>query len=239
MTLTSQTSSPQSQDVIKVLLADDHAVLLAGLRMLIDSQHDMEVVATASHGAEAVSLCESLCPDVAVLDLSMPFLDGLEALRAIRARRPSPQVLMLTMHDEGSYVQQTLAAGGAGFVVKSAADVELLSAVRAVHAGRYFINSTMIPTPPPNPTLPTADSLGGQEPSGSDSLTRRERQVLELVARGYTHREIAERIHLSIKTIETYRARLADKLSFQSRADLVRYALEHGYLEGKDPFELQ
>lgn len=211
---------------IRVLIADDHAVLRAGLRMLIGAQPDMEVVGEAADGEEAVRKVAKIRPDVAIVDLTMPGEGGIKAIEQIRRESPKTRVLVLTMHEVPAYLRAAFAAGAAGYVVKSAADFELLSGIRSVHRGRAVLDPGLA-------GMVTAGALGkrpgGQQAGGvAGLLSAREREVLDLVAQGYTNQQIADRFGLSVKTVETYRARLVDKLGLRSRADLVRYALDSG-----------
>ena len=206
---------------IRLLLADDHAILRAGLRVLLDAQPDMTVVAEAADGHEALDRALVNRPDVAVVDLTMPGMSGVQTLERLRREVPATRLLVLTMHDDPAYAGLTLAAGATGHVVKDAESSELLAAIRAVHRGRTFVH-----------TGSDVDS-GTQLESPTmvvPPLSRRERQVLELLARGHTNREVAQRLSLSVKTIETYRSRLSDKLNLHSRADLVRLAMDLGLL---------
>ena len=200
---------------IRLLLADDHAILRAGLRVLLDAQPDMTVVAEAADGHEALDRARVNRPDVAVVD---------QTLELLRREVPATRLLVLTMHDDPAYAGLTLAAGATGHVVKDAESAELLAAIRAVHRGRTFVR--------------TGDGVEAGMPSESATavvppLSRRERQVLELLARGHTNREVAQRLTLSVKTIETYRSRLNDKLGLHSRADLVRLAMDLGLLTAR------
>ena len=202
---------------IRVLLADDHAILRAGLRMLLDAQPDMAVVAEAADGEEAIRRAGDSRPDVAVVDLTMPGLSGMETLERLRREVPATRLLVLTMHDDPAYARLALAAGASGHVIKDAESAELLAGIRAVHRGRTFVQAgAELPPPPARPATP--------------ALSPRERQVLELLAHGHTNREVADRLSLSVKTVETHRARLSDKLGLHSRADLVRLAIELGLL---------
>ena len=198
----------------RILLADDHAILRAGLAMLIEAQSDLVVVGEAADGVEALEKARALKPDVVILDLTMPRLSGLEALREIRRDCPETHVLVLTMHDDPAYGRALLAAGALGYVTKKAADRELLLGIRAVREGHSFVDLSQ-----------AEEMLSQQAP-----LSRRERQVLTELAQGFTHQEIADRLALSVKTVETYLARLSAKLGLRRRADLVRYALEIGFL---------
>lgn len=216
---------------IRVLLADDHAVLRAGLRMLISAQPDMVVVGEAADCHDARSKAGELTPDVVVLDLTMPGGSGVKTIEHLRQECPRTRVLVLSMHGDRSYIRAALAAGCAGYVVKTAADTELITAIRAVHSGRGFVD------------LPIRDSslndlLAGEAPDRSRSattLSRRECEVLTRLAQGFTNQEIADRLFLSVKTVETHRTRIATKLGLRTRADLVRYALETGLLAEKAP----
>ena len=207
----------------RVLLADDHAILRAGLAMLVRAQPDLEVVAEAADGVEALEKVRRTKPDVVILDLTMPRMNGFDALREIVRDVPETKVLVLTMHDDPAYGRSLLAAGALGYVTKKAADRELLTAIRAVREGRQFVDLTqaedMLPRSPARP------------PASRELLSLRERQVLALLARGHTHQEVADRLELSIKTVETYLSRLTTKLGLHRRAELVRYALETGILD--------
>lgn len=218
-------------DKIRVLIADDHAVLRSGLRMLINTQPDMEVVGEAADGQEAVQKSLEEKPDIVLMDITMPGSSGIKAIEELRLESPRTRVLILTMHDDVAYLRSALAAGGSGYVVKKAADTELLSAIRAVHRGHTFVDLTS-----GGGSLEEAlqeEGKGDQVPPGKSKglLSQREREVLALVAIGYTHQQIAERLSLSVKTVETYRARLTEKLYLRTRADLVRYAIELGLLD--------
>jgi two-component system, NarL family, response regulator NreC len=211
---------------IRVLLADDHAVLRAGLRLLINAQPDMEVVGEAANTTEARELARALAPDVLTLDLTMPGGSSVQLIERLRQEQPQTRVLVLTMHDDTAYLRAVLAAGGAGYLVKTAADAELLSAIRSVWRGRIFVDVDLNKGTPPAP-------LGGPAGAGAAAvpgLSSREREVLTLLAQGHTNQEIAGRLFLSVKTIETYRGRIAEKLGLRTRAELYRYALETGLL---------
>ena len=209
---------------IRLLLADDHAILRAGLRVLLDAQPDMTVVAEAADGHEALDRARANRPDVAVVDLTMPGVSGVQTLERLRREVPATRLLVLTMHDDPAYAGLTLAAGATGHVVKDAESSELLAAIRAVHRGRTFVHTGSevdAGTPPESATAMVPP------------LSRRERQVLELLARGHTNREVAQRLSLSVKTIETYRSRLSDKLGLHTRADIVRLAMDLGLLTAR------
>ncbi len=215
---------------IRLLLADDHTVLRAGLRMLLDAEPDMEVVGEASNGAEAVQRALELEPDVVLMDITMGDINGLTATRRLTERLPGTKVLVLTMHDDEEYLRQMLEAGANGYVLKQAAHAELAVAIRAVQRGEVFIYPSFTKTLLSE--LVGGCGAGQQAPSDSyESLSEREQQVLRLVALGYTNKQIASRLYLSVKTVETYRARVMDKLHLKSRAALVRYSLQKGLLD--------
>ncbi|MDR7482303.1 MAG: response regulator transcription factor [Armatimonadota bacterium] len=214
-------------DRIRVLLADDHPVLRAGLRALLEHEPDMAVVGEASTGREAVAMAAQVRPDVVVMDIGMPEMDGLEATRQIRDLGVNTHVLILTVHAQERYLFPVLKAGAAGYVNKTAADVELIAAIRTVAAGGAYLH--------PTATRALLEDFVarvqvGEEQDGYDRLSEREREVLKLVAAGYTAREIAKRLYLSPKSVETYRARILEKLELRTRAELVRYALRRGLL---------
>ncbi len=211
----------------RVLLADDHTVLRSGLRMLIEAQPDMTVVGEAGNGLEALAQAEQLVPDVLLLDLSMPLLGGLAALGRLRQIVPQTRVLVLTMHDDEEYLRVALQSGAAGYVLKRAAETELLAAIRAVMRGDLYLHPgvtrVLLDDMDLLPTPPLTDPW--------ETLSEREQQVLRLVALGHTSAEIADTLFLSVKTIETYRARGMEKLEFRTRAQLVRYVLTQGLME--------
>lgn len=221
-------SAPQSIDGrrrIRILIIDDHAVLRKGLRMLLASQDDFNVVGEAGDGETALELTRTTVPDVVTLDLTMPGVGGISILETLRKECPAVRVLVLTMHDDPAYLKAVLAAGGMGYVTKTADESEVLSAVRAVSQGRSYFSLSM------NDLLvntllgkPSHEGSGGIGPT----LTARERDVLTLVAQGHTNQQVADRLFLSVKTIETYRGRLMAKLGLENRAQLVQYAIQAG-----------
>lgn len=211
----------------RILLVDDHAVLRAGLHLLIDNESDLEVVGEGGSGSEAIQLAEKLQPDVILLDLNMPDIDGLSALPRLRTVAPKSRVLVLTMHDDASYLQQTLKDGAAGYVLKKAVDTELLMAIRTVLRGETYVHSAMTLK-----LLQTMNSDSKQEmPDPWKELSEREFDVLKMVAMGYTNQEIAEQLFLSVKTVETYRGRGMEKLGLETRAQLVQSALKYHHLD--------
>lgn len=211
---------------IRVFLADDHAILRSGLRMLIDAQFDMQVVGDAEDGNEALRKAGEVNPDVFLLDITMPNGGGLQIIPEILKTHPQSHVLLLTMHDEPAYLRTALAAGASGYVLKKSVDADLLSAIRAVHKGRRYVDSELADSLLAG-TLPERDGTNAPD---SRVLSEREVQVLKLVAEGFSSREIADQLFVSTKTIETYRSRLGEKLGLNSRADIVRYALNTGLL---------
>jgi len=216
---------------IRLLIADDHAVVRSGLKALLSAQSDFEVIAEADSSTSAVEATKRHTPDVVILDLSMPGGGGMSIIERLRAESPKSRVLVLTMHHDHALLRVALARGVAGFVTKSAADTDLIEAVRAVHAGRSYIQ------------IPTSDGelgdVGLQRPAPEGPplsvLSAREQEVLGSIAHGYGNKEIAEKLGLSVKTVETYRARLNEKLGFKGRAELVRYAIEWGLLSAAPP----
>ncbi|WP_322821101.1 response regulator transcription factor [Chloroflexus sp.] len=207
-----------------ILLVDDHAVLRAGLRLLLDGQPDLRVIGEAEDVRTAVAQATILQPDLILLDLSLTGSSGLAAIPALHTVAPHSRILVLTMHDDEGYVRQALAAGANGYVLKRAADAELIAAIRAVLRGELYIHPAL--------TRQLLENLLPQTPALNpwESLSEREREVLLLVARGYTAAEIAEQLSLSPKTVETYRTRGMEKLGLRSCAALVQYALNHNLL---------
>jgi two-component system, NarL family, response regulator NreC len=223
---------------IRVVIADDHAVLRAGLRMLINTQPDMMIVAEAGDGLEAVRQATKTKPDVVVMDITMPAMGGIQAIEQIRQALPQTQILVLTMHDDTAYLRSALAAGASGYVVKKSADSELISAITAVHRGQMFVDLASSSGAIQDALLNRSSKEPSRPGDPRSLLSQREKAVLTLVAEGYTNQQVADRLCLSVKTIETYRMRLAEKLGLRTRADLTRYALEIGLIgPGKFPHE--
>ncbi|HET7248863.1 MAG TPA: response regulator transcription factor [Gemmatimonadales bacterium] len=209
----------------RILIADDHAILRTGLRLLIDAQSDMSVVGEVADGTEAVSRAREAQADVVLLDLTMPGPPATVTIERLVRLDPSPRVLVLTMHDDPVYLRTALQAGAAGYIVKKAADVELLTAIRVVQSGGTFVNLTRPGEAEAGHAvrpIPRASPAGGQP----KPLSQREIEVLRLLAQGHTNQEAADRLAVSIKTIETHRRRLSDKLGLKSRAELFRFAVE-------------
>jgi len=221
-----------AMEPIRILIADDHAVMRAGLRLLLNGQEDMQVVDEAGDGWQTVEKAVALKPDIVLLDITMPGLSGLEAARQIRQRAPEVKLLVLTMHDDEAYLRQFLQIGATGYMVKKAADTELVDAIRAVHRGESFIH--------PSLTRVLIDRYLQQQPpvkakESVEELTPRETEVLRLVAQGYTSQQIAEQLSISANTVETHRAHIMEKLGLRGRAQLVRYAIARGLLTPDQP----
>jgi two-component system response regulator NreC len=213
-----------------ILLVDDHAVLRAGLHMLLDAQPGLRVVGEAGDAQEALELAGRLEPSLILLDLTLPQIDGMTALPLLRKLAPSAKVLVLTMHDDEGYLRQAFRAGASGYVLKKAADAELISAVRAVMRGENYVHPAM--------TRALLDDLlpaAAATADPWDTLSEREREVLVLVARGYTAAEIGAQLSLSPKTVETYRLRGMEKLGMHTRAALIQFALAHNLLAESSP----
>lgn len=216
---------------IRVLLADDHAVLRAGLAMLLNAQSDMEVAGEAGNGAEAVRSVQTTAPDLVVMDLSMGEHSGLEAISKVRSSGVGTKVLVLSMHTDASYVRMALAAGASGYVAKSVADTELLTAIRAVAQGRTFVDLAFDAQAVRSEVMEEYRQESESRPADPiRRLSGREREVLSRVAQGFTNSQIAESLGISVKSIETYRARVLEKLGLRTRAELVRFALGSGLL---------
>jgi two-component system, NarL family, response regulator NreC len=215
-------------DVIRVILADDHLVVRAGLKALLGATKDIQVVGEATNGREAIALIQRLSPDVAVMDLDMPQMDGIAATKELATLNLPTQVLILTMHTEEEYLVTLLEAGAAGYLVKNAADRELADAVRAVAAGDSYVQASAART------LARAVSRRAEhadEREQYQQLSERERGVLVLVAGGYSASEIGEKLFISPKTVETYKQRITEKLHLSHRSDYVQFCLRLGLLK--------
>ena len=210
---------------LHIFLADDHAVVREGLKRLIETESDMTVIGEADNGNDAVARVVEMKPDVVVLDVSMPDLNGVEVTRRLRTLSPDIKILILTVHEDKSYSRELLELGVLGYVLKRAAGDELISAIRKVAAGGMHIDPRI------TDTLMTAMfSPAQQSEAAVEKLSERELAVLQLIARGYSNKEIAAQLELSVKTIETYKARSMEKLGLRSRVDIVRYANKQGWL---------
>ncbi len=214
---------------IRILLADDHRILRDGIRALLNDEPDMAVVGEADNGRWAVEQAHALRPDVVLMDIAMPLLNGLEATRQIRRDHPEIRVLILTMHQNEEYVPQVLEAGASGYVLKHAAAHELVTAIRAVAQGAAFFSPEIARTLA-NAYVGLRHQDESQPPTPFDDLTSREREILQLVAEGYTNREIAEMLNISFKTVKTHRLHLMQKLELHDRGDLIKYAIQKGII---------
>lgn len=212
---------------LRVLLAEDHKMVRDGLKLLVNSQPDMETVGVAANGHVAVRLAQELLPDVVVMDVSMPELNGLQATKMLKQKCPRVKVLTLTRHTDDGYLQQLLQAGANGYVLKQSESAELLRAIRAVAGGQAYLDPAI--------TEKAVTQLRGGSPtrgaSPSATLSRREAEVLRLIARGYINKEVAARLNLSVKTVEAHRSHGMEKLGMKSRVDIVRYAMLQGWLQ--------
>jgi DNA-binding NarL/FixJ family response regulator len=211
---------------LRVLLADDHAVVRGGLKALINGHPDMEVVGEAGDGRVACAKAKDLHPDVVVMDVSMPDMNGVHATREVRRTCPDVRVLALTVHEERSYLRELMEAGASGYVLKRAAPEDLVHALRVVARGDVYLD--------PSVTAVVLGKLARSRPPvdrSSVDLSERQTEVLQLVAQGYSNREIGGRLKLSIKTVETYKAHSMEKLGLTGRADIVRFALQRGWLK--------
>jgi DNA-binding NarL/FixJ family response regulator len=212
---------------IAVLLADDHAIVRDGLKTLLEVQADLRVVGTAANGRDAVAAAAQLEPDVVVMDISMPDMNGIEAARRIRAAREQTRVVMLSMHGNAEHVYRALEAGATGYLLKESAGSELVTAIRAVHAGRRYLTEKVN-------ELVIAGYLGERRAASPlESLSKRERDILQHIVDGKNNRETAELLHISIKTVETYRSRMMHKLGIKDVTELVKFAIGHGLTEVK------
>ena len=217
---------PERPRTLRVLLADDHVTVRHGLKLLIDGQPDMKVVAEASDGDTAVKSAATLNPDVIVMDISMPGMNGLMATRAIKKQQPGAAIITLTRHSDDAYLQELLRAGVSGYVLKQSAPTELLQAIRAAASGGQYLDSTLT-------ARVTAGFLareGRTVNKPAATLSQREAEVLRLIASGYSNKEIASRLSLSVKTVEAHKANAMRKLGLNGRIDIVKYALLQGWL---------
>jgi two-component system, NarL family, response regulator NreC len=209
--------------VIEVVLVDDHAVVRSGLRLLLDNQEDIKVVGEAGNAKDAVFRARALKPDVILLDVVMPGESGIEVLPKLLQESPETNVLVLSMQDDPSYVREAFAAGAAGYVLKEAADEEVVAAVREIAGGGRYVHPTL-------GARMVAAEAQERAAAEADPLSDREREVLRLLALGHTNQEIAEQLYISVRTAESHRAHIMQKLRLSTRAELVRYALAHGLI---------
>ena len=219
------------KEKLRILLADDHQMLRDGLRLLIDAQPNMRVVGEAANGREALLKTREVSPDLVVMDLSMPEMNGLDATQRLKTEFPQVRILALTAHEDESYLAQLCKAGAAGYVLKSSAGDELLQAITTVANGGLHFEPALAS----KALARQVAAQGGPASAGPELLSEREREVLILVAWGFTNKEIASDLHLSVKTVETYKLRIAEKLGLRGRARMVQFALRQGWLDASRP----
>lgn len=212
--------------MIRVLIADDHAIVRTGLRTLINSEPSMELAGEAAGGYEAIELIQKSPPDVLVLDLSMPDLDGISVTKRIKPQFPALHILILTIHEDQALLREALKAGAEGYILKHAAEAELISAIQIILRGDLYVDPSLLRGLVSEEVNPVATP----SPAG-EALTPRETEVLRLIVQGYTNRQVGEQLSISIRTVESHRANLSEKLGLRSRVELVRYAREHGLIE--------
>lgn len=210
----------------KVLIADDHTIVRTGLRALLQAETTLELVGEATGGYEALQLVDELMPDILVLDISMPDLDGISVTRQLQSQHTDLKILILTLHEDRALLREAIKSGASGYILKRAAEAELISAIQIVMRGDMYIEPSMLRDlidDQLRPVNPTQDSL--------EPLTPREIDVLKLIVQGYTNRQVGEKLGISVRTVEGHRANLSEKLGIRSRVELVRYAREQGFLE--------
>jgi two-component system response regulator NreC len=207
---------------IKVLISDDHAIIRAGLRTLITTEHDLELLGECAGGLETLDKVKQLFPDVLVLDISMPDMDGIEVIRVLKEENQKCAILILTIHEDDALLKEAIRLGAAGYILKHAAESELISAIRAVFHGDMYIHPKMIRS-----LLQPEQIVTKKNTPPQDILTSREEEILKLIVQGYTNKQVAEELSISIRTVEGHRANLTDKLGIRNRVDLLRFAREH------------
>jgi len=211
---------------IKVLVVDDHAMFRQGICALVGSYEDLEVVGEAEHGREAIEKVRELSPQVVLMDIAMPIMGGLEATRRIQKEAPNTKVLVLTQYDDSEYVLSLVRSGARGYISKTATSSELISAIRAVNAGEFFLYPSAAKT-----LVEEYLRRAGGEKDGYDRLTSRKREILQPVAEGHTNREIADRLVIGVKTVLRHRTNIMEKLGFHNRTELIKYAISKGLIE--------
>jgi two-component system response regulator NreC len=210
----------------RVLIADDHAIVRAGLRALLVEAAAFDLVGEAAGGYETIELVEKTKPDVLILDLSMPDLDGISVTRKVKPQFPDLKILILTLHEDEALLKEAIKAGAAGYILKRAAEAELISAIRVILRGDLYIDPSMV-----RGLIEESPKSQGKQENQSEPLTPRETKVLKLIVEGYTNRQIGQELNISIRTVEGHRANISDKLGLHSRVELVRYARQHGLIE--------
>jgi len=212
---------------IRIIIADDHGILRAGLKSLLSADANMQVVGEANNGIDALRLARELKPDIALMDIGMPGNEGLDATRQLIQEFPNTRVMILTMHEDGALLQESLRAGASGYIIKRAVEGELIDAIYAVNRGIIYIHPSLMPLLVARPVKSTVSKV-----TGLDDLTDREKEILTLIVQGYTNREMGDSLKISVRTVETHRSNIMEKLNLHSRVDLVRYAKEHKLIKG-------
>jgi two-component system response regulator NreC len=210
----------------RVLIADDHAIVRAGLRALLVEETEFELVGEAVGGYEAIELVEKTNPDVLILDISMPDLDGISVTRKIKPQYPDMKILILTLHEDEALLKEAIKAGAAGYILKRAAEAELISAIRVILRGDLYVDPAMV-----RGLFQEPQQSQVEQKNPTESLTPRETEILRLIVEGYTNRQIGQELNISIRTVEGHRANISDKLGLHSRVELVRYARQNGLIE--------
>lgn len=210
----------------RILLADDHPVFRSGLKHILATESDYHVVGEANNGQEAVNQALQTIPDIIIMDISMPEMDGIEATRKIKAKLPDIKILILTMYSDEAFLKEGLDAGASGYVLKRAVDTELVHAISVIMEGEHYIYPTLIP----KMYKQAEQHLSDQELEPDITFSQREKEVLKYIALGYTQKEISNELYISIKTVDTYKSRVMDKIGSKKKSALVRYALKHGVI---------
>lgn len=217
---------------ITIVLADDHVLLRSGLRLLLDREPSFEIVGEASDGEELLQILEETRPEIVILDISMPRMDGLECIREIKSRGLRTKIIVLTMHNDESYIKEVMSGGASGYVQKGSVDTELFLAIKEVSRGRIYLNDR--DSKNLLHTLVTEPWKKREDDDPYLLLSAREREVLKLLARGHSLKEAGDMLFLSVKTVDTYKTRIMEKLNFTKKSELVSYALKHGFLTDKN-----
>lgn len=211
--------------MINVLIADDHAIVRTGLRALLGSDPDLQLAGEATGGYEAIELVGKTRPDILILDLSMPDLDGIAVTRQLKPQYPDLRILILTVHEDEAMLREAIRAGASGYIVKRAAEAELIAAIETIRRGDLYVDPTMLRV-----LLVESKKPRTEQPASPDPLTPRETDVLKLIVQGYTNRQVGEELGISVRTVEGHRANLLEKLGLRTRVELVRYARDHGLI---------
>ena len=212
---------------IRIIIADDHGILRAGLKSLLGADPNLVVVGEANNGTDALRLVKELKPNIALMDIGMPGNENLDATRQLIGDFPETRVIILTMHEDGALLQETIRAGASGYIIKRAVEAELIDAIYAVNRGIIYIHPSLMPLLVARPVKGDVAKF-----SDPDTLTEREKEILTLIVQGYTNREMGDALNISVRTVETHRSNIMEKLNLHSRVDLVRYAKEHKLIKG-------